>query len=168
MNDGIMHFWYDPNRRAYVEVTAEESAKRDAIGGVTMVEYTGYVGTKKKLEDTGTRFQFLNDFLDYLGEGLIAVTNSLERYDNDIDKVRKVSLEKAIKLVQVYQDQMANRDGSKWDFNSMLDKCVPERGVLETIRKDVKTNRTSAPKTSQLPLPLNNPDINPDDLAGIS
>ena len=93
---------------------------------------------KKKLEDSGTRFEHLNDLVDYLSEGLISVINSLDRYKNDSDVERKAKLEGALNLIRVYQEQMANYAGQKWEFNKMLDECVPARSVLDAIKADKK------------------------------
>ena len=91
---------------------------------------------KKKLEDAGTRFEHLNDLVDYLGEGLISVINSLDRYKNDSDVERKAKLEGALTLIKIYQEQMANYAGRKWDFNRLLDECVPSRESLDLIRQE--------------------------------
>jgi len=129
-----MHYRYDP-KKGYVACTAAEawdSEEREK----TMELGNAYVApVKKLLTDTSTRFDHINDLLDYLNDGLVAVENSLERYDNVKDAQRKKRLEGAIALVNIYRDQLANLDGHKWDLNNLLDKCVPERGVLEAIRK---------------------------------
>ncbi len=134
----VKHFWWDNNLNRYIECSEEEAWAREE--GNMSEDYTpGPVyapPTKKLLTDTGTRFDHLNDLLDYFGEGLLAVTNSLLRHDNESDELRKKRLENTITLIQIYRDQLANVDGQKWDFNNMLDKCVPERGVLEAIRKE--------------------------------
>jgi len=129
MNDKI-HFWWNPKTRMYEE--------GDEMGPDGEGDYgPAYTApAKKKLEDSGTRFEHLNDFADYLGEGLIAVTNSLERYKNDSDVERKVKLEGALALIKVYQEQMANYAGQKWEFNKMLDENVPTRATLDAIRAE--------------------------------
>ena len=130
-NDTI-HFWYNPKTRMY-----EES---DEMGPDGEGDYgPAYVApAKKKLEDTGTRFEHLNDLTEYLSEGLIAVTNSLERYKNDSDTERKMKLEGALALIRIYQEQMANYAGQKWEFNKMLDEYVPLRSTLDAIKADKK------------------------------
>ena len=91
---------------------------------------------KKSLEEEGTRFAHLNDLIDYLGDGLIAVNNSLARYKNESDAARKTKLEGALALIQGYQEQMANYSGQKWAFNNMLDDCAPTRATLNAIKAD--------------------------------
>lgn len=142
-----MHFQYDPYIKAYIECTAEQAWEKEG----SMELGNAYVPpVKKLLTDTGTRFEHINDLLDYLGDGLLAVTNSLARYDNENDALRKKRLENSIILIEIYRDQMANVDGQKWEFNNMLDKCVPARGVLEEIRKE----RIEAAKSKQMARPL--------------
>ena len=116
---------------------------------------------KKSLDDEGTRFQHVSDFIDYLNDGLEAVTNSLTRYTNATDILRKENLESALKLAHVYRNQLANMDGQKWDLNNLLDKCVPERGVLEGIRRSNIELLKSGSGQKSLPLP---PD---EDLQGV-
>jgi hypothetical protein len=129
-----MHYRYDP-KLGYIACSAAEawdSEEREK----TMELGNAYTPPEKKsLTDVGTRFIHLGDLLDYLNDGLVAVENSLERYDNVKDTQRKKRLEGAVSLVNIYRDQMANIDGHKWDLNNLLDKCVPGRGVLEGIRK---------------------------------
>jgi hypothetical protein len=137
-NDTI-HFWWNPKTRMYEEGDEMGPSGEGDYGPV----YTP--PAKKKLEDQGTRFEHLNDLLDYLGEGLIAVNNSLERYKNENDELRKKRLESSITLIKIYQDQMANIDGQKYDFNRLLDSCAPERGVLEAI-KDERIAKARAEK----------------------
>jgi len=129
-----MHYKYDP-KLGYVACSAEEAW--DSEERVKTMElgpaYTAPV--KKLLTDTGTRFVHLGDLLDYLNDGLVAVTNTLEKYASEKDALRKKRLEGAISLINIYRDQLSNIDGYKWDLNKVLDQCVPERGVLESIRK---------------------------------
>lgn len=91
---------------------------------------------KKSLEDIGTRWQFLADFQDHIADGIHAVNLSLQRYDNPNDVLRKRNLEMSLRLVEVYQMQMAGYEQKKWDLNSMLDKCAPSREVLAQIRAE--------------------------------
>jgi len=125
----IMYFWWNPKTRMYEEC---DEMGPDGEGDCGLV----YIPAKKKLEDTGTRFEHLNDFLDYLENGLVATNNSLERYKNENDELRKKRLESAIALIKIYQDQIANVDGQKYDFDRLLDSCAPERGILETIKNE--------------------------------
>jgi len=138
MSDEI-HYRYDRLRGEYVECSAEEAWDREG----SMELGPAYIPPAKRLlTDRGTRFNHLNDLLDFLNDGLVAVTNSLSRYENTNDELRKKRLESAVAFVTIYRDQIANIDGYKWNLNNTLDKCVPERGVLEGIRKA----RTEAPK----------------------
>jgi hypothetical protein len=148
------HFRWDEKVRRYIPCTEEEGWESE--GGKPMELGPVYVPpTKKLLTDTGTRFEHLNDLLDYLGEGIIAVQNSLKRYDNENDALRLKRLESAATLIQIYQNQMANVDGEKWAFNNMLDKCAPERGVLETIRRErIEALKTGADQKSLPARPL--------------
>ena len=91
---------------------------------------------ERKLDDVCTRYQVLSDLLDYLGDGLLAVTNSLVRYKNDFDYTRQRNLEGSIKLVQVYMERLGEMDRGKWEMNKVLDQCVPAKDVLEAIRKE--------------------------------
>jgi hypothetical protein len=129
-----MHYRYDP-KLGYVACSAAEAWDSEDKEK-TMGLGNAYTPPEKKLlTDVGTRFLHVGDLLDYLNGGLIAVENSLERFENGKDRERKKRLEGAISLINVYRDQIANIDGHKWDLNNLLDKCVPERGVLEGIRK---------------------------------
>jgi hypothetical protein len=125
-----MHFWYNPTTKAYEE--------GDEMGPDGQGDYgPAYTAPAKKLlEDVGTRFGHLNDFTDYLSEGLIAVTNSLARYDNESDRARKIKLEGALAFLRIYQEQMANYSGQKWAFNKRLDECAPTRATLNAIKAD--------------------------------
>jgi hypothetical protein len=151
-----LHYRYDP-KLGYIECSAEEawdSEKEDSVelGPV----YTPPV--KKLLTDAGTRFNHINDLLDYLNDGLVAVENSLERYENAKDHTRRKKLIDALSLVRLYQEHLANMDGYKWDLNNMLDKCVPERGVLEGIRK-ARIEPTKALEKKAAPAPPEDPDL---------
>jgi hypothetical protein len=130
-----IHYRYDRLRGEYVECSAEEAWDREEKGG-SMELGPAYIPPEKRLlTDTGSRFDHLNDLLDFLNDGLTAVTNSLARYENTNDDLRKKRLEHAVSLVIIYRDQLGNIEGNKWALNNTLDKCVPERGVLEGIRK---------------------------------
>ncbi len=95
------------------------------------------IPAKKKLEDEGTRYQHIADFQDYLADGLQATINSLSRYNNESDILRKLYLEKALELVEVYQMKLAEYESKKWDlYNKVLDKCVPSREVIAQIKAD--------------------------------
>ncbi len=134
MSDEI-HYRYDGKRQQYVECSAGEAWDREEKGGSMELGPAYIPPAKRLLTDVGTRFEHLNDLIDYLGDGLVAVTNSLVRYENTNDELRKKRLEASVTLVSIYREQIANIDGSKWDLNNTLDKCVPERGFLEGIRK---------------------------------
>src|ERR1035438_7064555 len=110
-------YQYDRNRREYIEEGHMEL-------GPTYV-----APVKKLLSDVGTRLDHINDLIDYLDEGLIAVTHSLERYANENDLSRKKRLESSLTFVGIYRDQLANVVGQKWNFNKVLDDCVPELDV---------------------------------------
>jgi hypothetical protein len=151
-----MHYRYDGKQQRYVECSAEEAwdceEKTMELGPV-------YVPPEKRLlTDTGTRFEHLNDLIDYLADGLVAVTNSLARYANPNDDLRKKRLEGALSLIITYRDQLANIDGSKWALNNLLDKCVPERGVIEGIRKD-RIEALEAGTQKALPPAPEDPDL---------
>lgn len=111
-----------------------------------------YLGSpKKSLEDVGTRFSHVNDLLDYLGDGLIAVNNSFKMYKNENDKLRADRLQTAIIMIEVYRDHLANRDGNACDFNLMLDSCAPDKAVMLQIRQEKidalkKTQKTEKPE----------------------
>lgn len=121
----VMYYWYDQNRRKYVECEG------------TMELGPVYVSpARKSLEDVGTRFNHVNDLYDWLGDGLVAVTNSITRYNNEQDVVRKKKLEDCLLYLGIYRDQMAGIDGHQYAFNDMLDRCIPEPGVLAAIRKE--------------------------------
>jgi hypothetical protein len=149
-----MHYRYDSKSSQYVECSAEEAWDREG----SMELGPAYIPPEKRLlSDKGSRFDHLNDLLDFLNDGLTAVTNSLARYENTNDDLRKKRLEHAVSLVIIYRDQLGNIDGNKWALNNTLDKCVPERGVLEGIRKA----RIEALKTgvTQKSLPPEDPDL---------
>lgn len=129
-NDDVIHFYWNPKSRMYEE---GDRMELDGEGGYGPA-YTA--PEKKKLEDVSTRFVHLNDLTDYLSEGLIAVTNSLERYKNDSDVGRKAKLEGALSLIHIYQEQMANYSDQKWAFNRMLDENVPTKETLALIRQE--------------------------------
>jgi predicted metal-dependent hydrolase len=90
--------------------------------------------------------------LNWLNEGLLTVTRSIETHNNDNDILRKKRLENAITYVEVYRDQLANVDSLKWDLNNLLDKCAPARGVLESIRKERIDALKTGPDQKSLPL----------------
>jgi hypothetical protein len=163
-----MHFWWDQEKNQYVECTEKEAARRENANGQMVGNAYVPPAKKKKLEDVGTRFDHINDFSEYLEAGLTAVTNTLALYPNTKDMLRKANLEAAIILLKVYRDNLADRDATKWEFNNMLDRCVPPRGVLEQIRKDrVEALKTKAKQKTLNPAPENGPDGNTDDLAGV-
>ncbi len=141
----IIHFWFHP-QKGYVECSEQEAWDAEERGSMELGNaYTPPV--KKLLTDTGTRFAHISDLIEYLEEGLLAVENSLQRYANEKDSRRRDRLTATIALVHIYQESMANMDGYKWDLNNMLDRCVPERGVLEEIRRariESKTDKKSA------------------------
>jgi len=103
------------------------------------------------LTDVGTRFQHLADFQDHLAEGLDVVTTTLKKYPNDNDAARKKNLEMCLKFLAIYQQQLAQMEQSKWDLNNLLDKCVPERGVLEGVRRE-RLGKLITGETKTLPL----------------
>jgi hypothetical protein len=148
-----IHYWYDPKLKQYVECSADEAWKREGEEEKNMELGPAYVPTvKKTLDDEGTRFIHISDLIDYLNDGLCAVENSLARYENTNDHLRKKRLENAIILVQNYRDFLANRDGQKWAMNNLLDACVPERGVLEGIRKArIEATKTATDKKFDSP-----------------
>jgi hypothetical protein len=148
-----MHYRYDSKLGQYVECSAEEAWDREDNGGSMELGPTYIPPNKRLLTDAGTRFEHISDLLEYLNDGLVAVNFSLSRYTSANDDQRKVKLEGAIALVNVYRDQLANLDGNKWNLNSLLDKCVPEKGVLEGIRRERIEALKPAPKTlQQLPI----------------
>lgn len=160
-----MHFWYNPETKAYEE--------GDEMGPDGQGDYgPAYTAPAKKLlEDVGTRFGHLNDFTDYLSEGLIAVTNSLARYDNESDRARKIKLEGALAFLRIYQEQMSNYSGQKWAFNKVLDGCAPSKETLNAIKadrvkaaEDKKNDAIKAAKTGADPRRLlETPDTPPDE-----
>lgn len=89
---------------------------------------------KKLLTDVDTRYNILGDLLEFLDDGLIAVTHSLTRYSNDTDAERKRKLEGAIVMVRSYQEKMSDMAAEKWKMNKLLDECVPPAAVLAEIR----------------------------------
>lgn len=147
-----MHYRYDGELQRYIECSAEEAwdseEKSMELGPV-------YVPPERKLlTDVGTRLDHINDFIDFLNDGLAAVTNSLARYENANDELRKKRLEGALSLINIYRDQLANIEGSKWALNNLLDMCVPERGVLENIRKTrIEASKTETTQKSLPPDP---------------
>lgn len=146
MNDE-MHYKYDP-KLGYVacsEKEAWDSEEKMELGPV----YTP--PEKKLLTDVGTRFDHLNDLLDYLNDGLLAVENSLKTYENIKDTQRRKRLVDVLSLIRLYQEKLSNMDGYKWDLNNTLDKCVPERGVLEGIRKVRIESLKTGPDQKSLP-----------------
>lgn len=100
---------------------------------------------RKKLEDRGTRFEHLADFQDYVGEGLLAVTNSFRTYKNDSDKIKLVQMESVMRFIQKYQELLAldkdgrNYSGQQFDMNRLLDANVPTKEVLAAIRTEINT-----------------------------
>jgi hypothetical protein len=129
-----MHYRYDP-KLGYVACSAAEAWDSEERENSMELGNTYIPPEKRSLTDTGTRYEHFGDLLDYLNDGLVAVNYSISRYTSANDDQRKIRLEAAISLVNIYRDQIANIDGQKWNLNNMLDKCVPERGVLEGIRK---------------------------------
>jgi hypothetical protein len=99
----------------------------------------------------GTRFDHINDLLEFLNDGIIAVDYSIETHNNDNDILRKKRLESAIAYIDIYRDKLTNVDGQKWDFNNMLDQCAPARGVLESIRKERIDALKTGPDQKSLP-----------------
>jgi len=154
MNDE-MHYKYDP-KMGYVACSAEEAWNSEEKTMELGPAYTA--PSNKLLADTGTRFDHINDLLDYLNDGLVAVTNTIERFENAKDVQRMKRLEGAISLINVYRDQLSNIDGYKWDLNNMLDKCVPERGVLEGIRKARIEALKTGPEKKSLPASHSSPE----------
>ncbi len=144
----VEHYKWDNDQHKWVPCSDEEGWAEEAVVKDAIPAYTP--PAKKMLTDIGTRFNHLNDLLDYLDEGVIAVTNSLKRYKNESDETRLKRLESAIILIQIYQSQMANWDNEKWSFNKMLDNCVPELGVLESIRKERVEKLKIGPDTKLL------------------
>lgn len=141
-----MHYRYDP-KLGYVACSAAEAWDSERENSMELGN-TYIPPEKRSLTDTGTRYEHLGDLLDYLNDGLVAVKYSISRYTNANDDRRKIRLEAAISLVNIYRDQLANIDGQKWNLNNMLDKCVPERGVLEGIRNArVEALKTAAKKS---------------------
>jgi len=144
-----MHYRYDP-KLGYVACSAAEAWDSEEKSMELGPAYT--TPSKKLLTDAGTRFEHLNDLLDHLNDGLLAVENSLERYENTKDTQRRKRLIDALSLIRSYQEKLANMDGFKWDLNNMLDKCVPERGVLEGIRKARVEALKAGPAQKSLPV----------------
>jgi len=146
-----IHYRYDP-KLGYIECSAEEAWDSEKEEGSMELGQVYTPPVKKLLTDVSTRFNHINDLLDYLNDGLVAVENSLERYENAKDHTRRKKLIDALSLVRLYQEQLANMDGCKWDLNNLLDKCVPERGVLEGIRKArIEATKTETAKKSDSP-----------------
>ncbi len=132
MSDAI-HYWYHPEK-GYVECSAQDAWDAEERGSMDLgPAYTAPV--KKLLTDNGTRYGHISDLLEYLNDGLIAVEASIRTYETMKDQQRRTRLVGAIALVKIYQESLANMDGYKWDLNNMLDRCVPERGILEEIRR---------------------------------
>ena len=107
--------------------------------GKEIIKYVSPV--KKSLEDVLTRWQALADFQDYIANGLDVITTTLAKYDNPanipaVDAARKKGLEHALKLIEVYQMQMAGFEQKKWDLNNLLDKCVPSRETRALIKAE--------------------------------
>ena len=127
----MLELYWDNDRRKYVR-------KGDAP--------VGYAGPEKKklLTDIGTRFQFLGDLQDYLGDGLAAVTASLARYANDSDQIRKTSLEATLTLVGIYQKQLAGWDHERCELNHVLDACTPKQLVMDEIKANNTKTRLAA------------------------
>jgi fructose-bisphosphate aldolase class 1 len=133
-----MHFWYDPEKQQYVEVTEDlawelENGKRKSMDEPT---YDGSTKAEQKLEDIGTRFNHLNDFLDFLTDGVLSVSNSLARYANDTDTRRLANLKAAVVLMEAYQNKLAKVEFYKWDFNKQLDECKSDQVVIAQIRQE--------------------------------
>ena len=120
-----IRYQYNPKTRMYEEE-----------GDAVFEDYEKAEPVKKSLEDTGTRFDHLNDLIDYLSDGLVAVTASLDRYKNETDSERKSKLEAALALLRVYQEQMAGYAGNKHSFHKMLDDCSPSKETLTQIREE--------------------------------
>lgn len=142
-----MDFWYNPDTRQYEEGTSEGPAQpkpEPKQEKFKMAEYDGTNVVPKMMNDLGTRFHHLADLQDYLTDGLIAVTNSLARYANDADQKRKEGLEGAIKLLNVYQNTLAQYDRQKFEFNQTLDECAPSKAVLDAIKSDRAAAATAA------------------------
>lgn len=135
MAEDRMDFWWNEDTHQYEEGTQYGPIRR-VRGGYTSMQDGVTVPSKKDLMDTGTRFQHLADFQDYLADGLQAVNCSLARYSNDTDEVRKRNLESAMKLLSIYQNNLAEMDKNKWDFNRMLDENAPTKEALNAIRID--------------------------------
>ena len=129
----VDHAWSDDEVKR-IENESELEVKNVIVPPIDDSKFA--IATKKHLEDVGPRFQHLADFQDYLADGLVAVTNSLSRYQNDVDFKRKASLEGALNFVRVYQEQLADFTKQKWAFNKMLDECVPTREVMSAIKAD--------------------------------
>jgi hypothetical protein len=124
-----MDFWWIDRTKQYEEGTQFGPKKESP-----MLEFTPSV--PKMLNDLGTRFRMLNDFQDYLGDGLVAVQNSLARYDNESDQKRKDSLEGALKLLNVYMGNLAQYDQHKFELNKLLDEHVPSKAVMDAIKAE--------------------------------
>ena len=147
-SDDRMDFWWDDESQMYVEGTRFGPMKRERQENLKM-EYTCTV--PKMMNDLGTRFRHIADFQEYLSEGLVAVTHSLGRYKNDSDLDRQKSLESALKLLNAYQNNLAEYDRQKFDFNQMLDECAPSKKVIDEIKSDraAAAERAKAAKISE-------------------
>lgn len=139
-----MDFWWDEKSQQYIEGTPYGPVHRSETVKMD-------VPVKKKLEDVNTRFQHLSDLQDYLGDGLLAVQNSIARYSNPTDVTRKTQLEGALLFLDAYEKQMANYDGEKPTFNKMLDENSPSKVTLDEIKSDraAAAERAKAAKISE-------------------
>jgi len=95
---------------------------------------------KKALDNVLTRWQAIADFQDYIAEGLQVVMESNARYDsNNIPPTAaqyQKTLQGALKLIEVYQMQMAGYEQKKWDLGRVVDTCKPTRAALDKIKAD--------------------------------
>src|SRR5271166_5499319 len=135
-----IHYWYDPVLGMYVECSSDEAWDHEN-GKQANMYFDNEIG-KKSMDDTGTRFQFLSDFQDYLSDGLLAVNNSLARYNNDTDAVRKKSLESALSLLNAYQERLSGMERDGYALNNLLDSCAPDKKIIAAIREEVRQSRT--------------------------
>ena len=138
--------WYcDMHGKEYVESreSIDENGLRHPKPETQVVpyDYKNYVAPEKKLEDVGTRFQHISNFQEHIEAGLIAVTNSLAKYANETDVIRKAKLEACLAFIKAYQESLAGYESKKWDFKRMIDACEPSRTVIAAIKAEKEHER---------------------------
>jgi hypothetical protein len=98
---------------------------------------------KHLLVDTGTRFDHLSDLQDIWGNGLQAVTNSLNKFPNKKDEERKASLEAALSLLSAYRDRLADYDTQQWKMREEICR-IP---LTKWREKEAKNGSEAVPAT---------------------